>query len=33
MVAAMDAYQGARIRRAEFDFSSGKETNGTIPNQ
>ena len=25
MVAAMDAYQGARIRSAEFDFSSGKE--------
>ena len=25
MVAAMDAYQGARIRRSEFDFSSGKE--------
>ena len=24
MVAAMDAYQGARIRRAEFDFSQGK---------
>ena len=25
MVAAVDAYQGARIRTAEFDFSSGKE--------
>lgn len=25
MVAAMDAYQGARIRSAEFDFSSAKE--------
>ena len=26
MVAAMDAYHGARIRRTEFDFSSTKET-------
>ena len=24
LIAAMDAYQGARIRRAEFDFSQGK---------
>ena len=33
MVAAMDAYHGARIRRTEFDFSSGKETNDTLPNR
>jgi hypothetical protein len=25
LIAAMDAYQGARIRRTEFDFSQGKE--------